>query len=173
MKCYWDAYLEAKKKGDEIDFDVMFGMEHNYGGGREILFYGIDLDFLVNNPDMLEITAEELCDRVHAVGGFVSHAHPYRSADYIDNSMPFVDFGHLDGIEVFNGANQEKDNEPAAELCGKLGLIPTAGNDLHVDWRINARPIGGIEFDQRIKDSKALVSQLKSGNGRLWIKNDV
>lgn len=28
MKCYWQAYLDAKQVGDELDFDVIFGIEH-------------------------------------------------------------------------------------------------------------------------------------------------
>ena len=52
MRCYYDAYLRAKEAAE--DFDVIFGLEHAYGGGQEVLCYGIDLDFLLQNPDIPE-----------------------------------------------------------------------------------------------------------------------
>ena len=56
MRMYYDAYLNAKKEGDKIDFDVFFGIEHLYEKGKEVLVYGIDLDFLLAHPEL-----EHLC----------------------------------------------------------------------------------------------------------------
>ena len=74
MHRYYDAYLEAKAEGHKLDFDVIFGIEHFYGGGKEILFYGIDLAFLLNNPDIPDISIDTLVSRVHAAGGIAIHA---------------------------------------------------------------------------------------------------
>jgi histidinol phosphatase-like PHP family hydrolase len=42
MAQYYNAYLSAKKVGDEMDMDVFFGIEYHYANAREILIYGID-----------------------------------------------------------------------------------------------------------------------------------
>ena len=88
VRLYYDAYLEAKAVGDQLDFDVIFGIEDHFGGGHEVLLYNIDLDFLLANPDMCDIPLEELIQRVHAWGGLVFQAHPYRKRRYIDETLP-------------------------------------------------------------------------------------
>ena len=45
MKAYYQAYLDANAAAEELDFDVIFGIEHAYGDGKEVLIYGIDLPF--------------------------------------------------------------------------------------------------------------------------------
>ena len=37
MQGYYDAYLSAKPLADELDFDLLFGIEHFYGIWKEIL----------------------------------------------------------------------------------------------------------------------------------------
>ena len=80
MQCYYDAYLEAKEAAQDLDFDVLFGIEHAYGGGLEVLCYGIDLNFLLSNPDIPQLDIREFAARVHEYGGILIHAHPYRWA---------------------------------------------------------------------------------------------
>jgi predicted metal-dependent phosphoesterase TrpH len=87
MQCYYDAYLDACKAAEGLDFDVIFGIEHAYGDGKEVLIYGIDLSFLLSNPDIPELTLDELVDRVHAYGGIVVQAHPYRDRSYVNMSV--------------------------------------------------------------------------------------
>ena len=52
MMAYYSAFLEAKEEGDKLDFDVIFAIEHAYGAGKEVLLYGIDLPFLLENWDI-------------------------------------------------------------------------------------------------------------------------
>ena len=54
VKAYYQAYLDALEAVADLDFDVLFGIEHAYGDGKEVLVYGIDLDFLLANPDIAE-----------------------------------------------------------------------------------------------------------------------
>ena len=55
MEAYWAAYQAAKDWAAKQarDFVVLFGLEHHYGAGKEVLTYGIDLDFLLAHPDMV------------------------------------------------------------------------------------------------------------------------
>ena len=82
VNCYYDAYLAGKEEGDQLDFDVLFGIEHAYEDGKEALIYGIDLDFLLQNPDIPNIFVREFAARIHAAGGFISQAHPFRNMAY-------------------------------------------------------------------------------------------
>ena len=80
---YWNAYLEAKDEGEKLGITVLFGLEYGYGYAQEILLYGIDLDFLLANPDFCSLTPEEITKRVQAYGGFVAHSHPFRKRNYV------------------------------------------------------------------------------------------
>ena len=170
MHCYWDPYIEAKKLADELDFDLLFGIEEGYGMAQEVLFYGIDLDFLLNNPDMCDIPIEELCERVRAYGGFSSHAHPFRERDYIPKDYKRMDISYLDGLEIYNASNKNPENIKAEELMKKSGLKFTAGSDNHMTWSLEGGNVGGLIFDHRIRTSKELCDALRSGEGKVYKK---
>ena len=52
VRAYWNAYLRVKDWAKDKDFDILFGLEHHYGSGKEVLTYGIDLDFLLAHPNI-------------------------------------------------------------------------------------------------------------------------
>ena len=87
MNCYHNAYLEAAEYADGKDFHVLFGLEHQYGGGKEVLTYGIDLEFLLSHPCLDQLPLREYAQLVWDAGGFLSMAHPYRGAAYIDSTI--------------------------------------------------------------------------------------
>ena len=167
MQCYWQAYLDAREVGKELDFDVIFGIEHAYGDGKEILFYGIDLDFLLANPDIPEIPLEELVRRVHDHGGIAVQAHPYRCRWYVNMEVgPRTDL--IDGVEVHNICNQPGEDAKALALAKSGGFLMTCGGDIHVaeDPRLGQ---AGIALPYRIRSEKELVSALKSSDCRYII----
>ena len=65
----------------------------------------------------------------------------------------------LDGIEVYNAANEQEWNESARELAEKLGLACVAGSDGH---KIGTAGRAGIATRKRIKNNGDLVRILKS-----------
>ncbi|MBR5135165.1 MAG: hypothetical protein IKV35_06165, partial [Clostridia bacterium] len=165
VRRYYDAYLGAKAVGDSLDFDVHFGWEHYVGRGKEILTYGIDLDFLLQNPDIPEISVEDYCERVRAVGGYTAQAHPYRMRQDIDASwQPFVLC--LEGIEVYNAANGPCQNAKAMLLATahpELGRL--SGADCHFTTDSVAK--AGLAFERRLRTKEDLVSALKAHEGQL------
>lgn len=156
MQCYYDAYLEAKEAAIPLDFDVLFGIEHAYGGGLEVLCYGIDLDFLVNNPDIPELNLTEFAKRIHGYGGILIHAHPYRWAGP-ELELPLE---LLDGIEVCNAGNPPDKNILAMQLAEHTDLIRTSGSDLH---HVAEPKLGtaGIALPYRLRSETELVAALK------------
>ena len=155
MQCYYDAYLEAREAAKGLDFDVIFGLEHAYGGGLEVLCYGIDLDFLLGDPDIPQLDLPGFAQRVHAYGGILVHAHPYRWAGP-ELQLP-LDI--LDGIEVYNAGNPPEKNALAQQLAERTGLFQTSGSDLH---HIAESKLGtaGIALPYRIQGGAELVKAL-------------
>lgn len=171
MRCFYQAYLDAKEVGDALDFDVIFGIEEGYGDGKEVLIYGIDLTFLLNNPDMPTLTLDELTDRVHSYGGIVVQAHPYRDRPYVNMAVgPRADI--VDGIEVCNTGNAPGEDRKALRLAKTKDYIITCGGDIH---QAEEPRLGmtGIVLPYRIHDEKALVAALKSGDCRYIIAGEI
>ncbi len=164
MSAYYDAYLQAREAGRRLDFDVIFGIEHAYGHGKEVLLYGIGLDFLLENPDIPEISLEELVRRVHGWGGVVVQAHPYRNRPYVDMTVePRWDL--VDGVEVCNLGNLPGEDRKALVRAGQGNYFFTCGGDIH---RADDPRLGrtGIALPYRIHDEQELVLALKSGDCR-------
>jgi len=161
MGIYYGAYLEAREEGETLDFDVIFGIEHQYGHGKEILIYGVELPFLLANPDIPDISLEELVARVKAAGGVVIQAHPYRDRWYIDMSVePREDL--IDGVEIYNACAAPGEDLRALALAERhKDYILTSGGDIHSheDSRIGA---AGIWLTHRVRSSREFADALRS-----------
>ena len=160
MQCYYDAYLQAKQAGEELDFDVIFGIEHAYGDGKEVLLYGIGLDFLLSNPDIPALSLDELVRRVTQAGGIAVQAHPYRDRYYVNMAVePRADI--VDGMEIYNAANLPGEDRKAWHLAQQGDYILTSGGDIHFagDPRIGQ---AGLLLPHRVKDHREFVQALKS-----------
>ncbi|MBQ8803964.1 MAG: hypothetical protein IJZ53_10040 [Tyzzerella sp.] len=171
MQMYYDAYLEAKDEGDKLDFDVMFGIEHNYGNGKEVLIYGIDLAFLTAHPELDTNDIDIYARLVHEAGGILVHAHPHRKRAYIPEGIaPRYDV--CDGIEVYNACDFPESN--AMSLNDAIGLhkLMTSGGDIHVvgDERIG---LAGMVFEKRIKTIEEFVAALRMKEGNVMIDGQV
>ena len=159
MRAYYQAYLDAKEAAEGLDFDVIFGIEHAYGDGKEVLIYGVELDFLLVNPDIPQLSLDALVERVHEAGGIVIQAHPYRDRSYVNMAVePRWDI--VDGIEIYNPANQPGEDARALRSAPRQDYILTSGGDIH--WDQDER-IGnaGVILPCRVKTSKEFADALK------------
>lgn len=171
MARYWEAYEAARDWGKDRDFQVFFGLEHHYGSGKEVLTYGIDLDFLLAHPDLHLLPLSEYAAKVHQAGGFLSMAHPFRDKFYIDkNVLPQPEC--LDGGEVYNADNDDLENQQAEEFVRKNGLIPTSGGDVH---RADDPAIGmaGVALRQPAASMADILTAWKQKDYRLIIKGEL
>lgn len=171
MRRYYDAYEAAREWGQEKGFHVLFGIEHHYGDGKEVLTYGIDLPFLLENQGLHLLPLEEYAGLVHQAGGFLSMAHPFRDRDYINMAVkPQPEY--LDGAEIFNFYNTEEENKKAAKFAKKHDLLPTSGGDEHY---AGGSSIGrtGIALRTPADTGKELVEALKSGDYGLIVNGEV
>lgn len=170
MRGYWRACEAARDWAKGKDFTVLFGVEHYYGDGKEVLTYGIDLDFLLAHPGLDQYALPDYCAAVHEAGGFLSHAHPFRHAPYLDGDIP-PQIEHMDALEVFNFYNHDEDNVQAAKLAKKTGLPTTSGGDEHICTGA-AFGNAGVVFATPPRDNKEFVSLLRSGDYKLNVKGE-
>lgn len=155
---YENAVEEAKGTG----FHVFFGWEYTYFG-TDFLTYGLDKDFLLEHPDMLSWSIEEYFHIVHINGGFLSHAHPFREASYIDKIRLFPEY--VDAVEVINASHDDpRFDEKALAYAKKHSLLQTAGSDTHHTDRLYG---SGMEFNYEIKSIEEFIKGLKRQDYRL------
>ncbi len=155
------GYRAAKEVGDEIGLIVLKGWE-TFTDGPEYLTYGLDEAFLLDNPDIADAKSDEYLDRVHAAGGFVVHAHPFRKAFYIPDFKP--DTLRVDAFEVYNATNDPRENKRALSVAQAHGLIQIAGSDAHV---IPGVAKGAMRFPYALRDTNDLIAALRAGDGEI------
>ena len=167
VRAYWNAYLRVKDWAKDKDFDILFGLEHHYGSGKEVLTYGIDLDFLLAHPNIDVAPIKDYCDAVHEAGGFISQAHPFRRAPNIDpNVLPQPEL--LDAAEIYNAGNSDEDNSRGYDFAKENHLYGTSGGDTHEQHESNIGK-AGMAFPYRIKTEKELANALFRHDGRCII----
>ena len=112
--------------------------------------YGHVLAFGVDGYESGFSNVRELRRAAHRVGGYLVTAHAFRNIfnpPPYNRSLVFADAGayprtptealahplfHLvDDVEVFNGANTERENGFALEVARSLGELGTGGSDAH------------------------------------------
>lgn len=169
VKYYEDDYLAAKAAGDEIDFDVIFGVEEHIGEHKEILVYGITPQFLYDHPELSSGELEAYSKAVREFGGLVFQAHPYRKRDYISDPLKNIDIRYLDGFETFNACNPELENELAKKYAEEHNLLQCAGSDAHSE---HFEKRFGIACEHRIKTSAELADVLKKGDYSLYLNTE-
>lgn len=157
VRSFMSGYEDARNEGEKQGFPVFFGWEENYDGD-EYLIYGLDEDFLLAHPEMIAWTRRQQYDAVRAAGGCVVQAHPFRSRSYNHDIYlsPFL----CDGVEGFNGGNEERWNSQALRYAGLMGLPITAGTDNHsLDHMVPGR-LAGIALDRPLESIQDYVQIL-------------
>lgn len=156
------GYENAKKCGDRIGLDVFFGWEYSYKGS-DFLTYGLNKQWLLKNPIIMELDVNSYCDFIRDNGGIIVHAHPFREASYI--SMIRLLPRKCDGCEIINSNRTELENKMAAIYADNYELLPFAGSDNHsaAQERLN-----GLAFDKPLIDMEDFIKQVKRKQYRLF-----
>ena len=162
VEMFTRGYLEAKAEGEKIGLSVFFAWETG-AMPSEFLTYGIDVDYLLAHPDIAEWSAKEYIERIHAAGGFISQAHPFREAGFLYGLHLYPEAGVC---ESFNAHNRPAFNRRAAAYALEYGLLQTCGSDCH-----DAANVGktGMLFPAPIRDSRDFIEAVKTGQCELSI----
>lgn len=155
---YLSDYYNGLKIGKEIGLSVFLGLECSYLG-TDFLVYGLDIDWLFDHPEIVELPKSAALTLMMEAGALVIQAHPFREARYIDHIRLFPRNVH--GVEVFNACRTDFENSMAELYAKSYELIPFAGSDNHIAGNIPR--LGGMQSDTPIVDEKDFVLRVKNG----------
>ena len=154
------------KKAAEGLLDVFFGFEYSYHG-TDFLVYGLEEDWLLAHPEIMEMRTSEFCRFARSEGGLVVQAHPYREASYIDHIRLFPRV--VDGLEVINAHGDERMYRLAGTLANAYGLQTTAGSDIHGGAQTE---LAGMEFKEKLTSARDYAERIKKGQGSVFTLTD-
>ena len=151
VELFCAGYEDALAEGQRIGLDVFFAWEQNYDGD-EYLIYGPDKAWLLDHPEIEHCTRAEQLALVHAAGGAVIQAHPFRDRGYIK----YILLGpkYCDGIEVLNATNHRYNDACARNYAREYDLVTTAGSDNHNREKFTAATLSGVALDARLSGAK-------------------
>lgn len=142
---FWTGYEDAAEEGQKIGLDVFFGLEQNFAGD-EYLVYGLTKQFMKEHPEMPRWTRKQQYDFVHAAGGCVVQAHPFRMRPWYMNRIR-IGLEFCDAVEVANVGNDPQDDARCMLMAREKNLVMIAGSDNH---RSPAKEIYGVELDEKL-----------------------
>ncbi len=152
---FCSGYEDALIEGQKIGLDVFFGWEQGFEGD-EYLVYGLDKAFMLAHPEMEHWTRREQYDAVHAAGGCVIQAHPFRMRGYI-HALHIADV-LADGIEASNAGNTPEQDAYAHRYARARSLIMTAGSDNHMSRE--GCPLYGVELSDPLHSAADWVQHI-------------
>ncbi len=130
---YSKAFLSwidnAERVGKEKNFKIFYGMEVRLTyNNTEYMLYGFEKNFVLKNPEIYNLTQEQLFDLANKHNIFMYQTHPFRDGVRVGNPK----FMH--GAENFNGHyHHPNNNKLAKEFCDKNNLVKVTGTDFHHD----------------------------------------
>ena len=165
IQFYFSDYEEALKLGKEIGLKVFGGVELSYKG-TDFLVYGLDKQWYLEHPEIMEMKKSRELPFLMESGALVIQAHPYRDSDYIDHIRLFPQYVH--GVEVMNTSRPEQEQEIARLYAQHYGLIQFAGSDNHAG--ANRSRLSGMCSSEPIVDEKDFVAKVLAGEMDIFVK---
>lgn len=159
------GYYAALKAGKRLGIDVFCGWELTYrDNGEDYVTLGLSPKWLLAHPWCETWEIERYRDEVHAAGGILIRAHPYRQAWYIHT--PCVEReGIADAIEVFNGGNSTMAENDKARAYAQAHHMPmTGGSDAH---HVDETARGYIGLAEKAESYAALCAAIREGRAQV------
>ena len=155
---YFSDYEKGLELSKDIGIKVFHGAEISYKG-TDFLVYGLDKEWYLSHPEILEMTKREELEFMIENGAFIVQAHPFREAGYIDHIRLFPRSVH--GVEVINACRTEFENKMADIYAQNYGLLKIAGSDNHIGSQ--KKLLAGICCEEPIIDEKDFIEKVKLG----------
>ena len=149
---YFSDYEKALALSKEIGIKVFLGVELTYGG-TDFLVYGLDKQWFLAHPEIMEMRKSQELAFMMESGALVIQAHPFREERYIDHIRLFPRSVH--GVEVCNAYRSEFENRMAKLYAENYGLPEFAGTDNH--WAGKAKALAGICTHTPIESEQDLI----------------
>lgn len=151
------GYEDALNEGLRVGLDVFFGWEQTFGGD-DYLVYGLDKAWLLEHPEVEHWNRREQLEQVHAHGGCVVQAHPFRSRAYIPRILLGASF--CDAVEIANGGNTPLENACAVRYAQEYGMMSVAGSDKHDIT--SGKPLFGVGFETPLTGIADYAARIRS-----------
>lgn len=153
------GYEAVAERGRALGLQVFFAWEYGLDWSH-FLTYGLEPDWLLAHPEVVEWDLVEYFDQVHAAGGFLIHAHPFREAVDLVRLLP----SRTDAVEVCNATRPDEANRHARDFALSFGLPPTVGSDLH---STDQERLCGIVTASPLVEAGDYLAALRAGQCRL------
>lgn len=163
IEFYFSDYEEAKRLSAEYGIKVFSGVELSYGG-TDFLIYGLDKQWYLDHPEIMQMKKSEELKLMMDSGALVIQAHPYREASYIDHIRLFPRSVH--GVEVINAAQPDFVNDMAHHYADSYSLLHFAGSDNHSAGK--KKKLAGMEFDSPIESELDFVRRVLAKEGSVF-----
>ncbi|MBE6554119.1 MAG: hypothetical protein E7666_07240 [Ruminococcaceae bacterium] len=153
---YQAEFTRATELAAARHMPCFFGIEitmERYKGVHMVV-YGADPDFLNANPDVFDATQEALYRTVHAAGGILVQAHPYRKGS------PLMDPAWMDAVEINCHPLYQNIHFPEILAVAEQYRLPlTCGGDYHAD---TYRPKCGLYLPDDLRDTQDLANYIRT-----------
>lgn len=167
IEFYFSDYEKGYEYGKSIGFKVFCGVELSYKG-TDFLVYGLDKDWFLKNPQIMDMKKSDELEYMRSCGALVIQAHPYREASYINHIRLFP--RQVDGVEVINSSINDFQNNMAKFYAESYGLLKFAGSDNHRGRERNN--LAGMCSDTPITDERDFVQRVKNGEMNTFVYNN-
>lgn len=154
---YFSDYEKGKKAEKEIGIKVFCGVESTYGG-TDFLIYGLDKEWFLSHPEIMDMKKSEQLQFFMDNGALVIQAHPFREASYIDHIRLFPRKVH--GVEIINAGNKDEINELAKIYVKHYDLIEFAGSDKHSAKKKGR--LAGVCADMPVSSVEEFIEKVKN-----------
>ena len=160
---YFSDYEKSVELGKELGIKVFCGVELSYLG-TDFLIYGLDKQWFLDHPEIMEMETREELQLMIDSGALVIQAHPYREAAYIDHIRLFP--RHVHGVEVVNACRRDPENQMAQLYADHYGLIPCAGTDNHFGGK--QEKLAGMCCETPVCSETDFVRKVRSGQMEIF-----
>jgi hypothetical protein len=167
VQTFCRGYEDAREEGARQGLDVFFGWEETFDGD-DYLVYGLDKEWLLENPESRDWTRKEQFEEVRRCGGCVVHAHPFRQYNYIKSIS--LTIGCVDAVEAANSGNHQSFDALAWVYAKKINVPVTAGSDIHYIGDIRPETVFGVYLDKKMETIGDYVDAIKNNTiGKLRV----
>ncbi len=163
IRLYFSDYENALSMSEEIGIRVFLAVEISYGG-TDFLIFGLDKEWFLAHPEILQIKFSDELRLMQADGAFISQAHPFREAAYIDHIRLFPRC--IEAVEVINGCRTDFENDMANHYADAYGLLKTAGTDNHQAG--NQKKLAGIATERPIESVADFIELIREGKTTIF-----
>lgn len=163
IEFYFSDYELAKSLEEEVGIRVFLGIEVSYGG-TDFLVYGLDKQWFLDHPEIVDMKKRQELDLFISQGALVIQAHPFREDRHIDHIRLFP--RNIHGVEIINACRPEFENTLAKQYADNYGLLYFAGTDNHVGAA--KRDLAGMEAETPIADERDFIERVKSGKMQIF-----